>query len=127
MPPPVRFGSKALAILLERPIVVQLRPRRFGIEVIIELDAVYRIALYDLCHDAGDPVAHFRDPRVENETVSGGTDPLRMQDIDAGGKLRKGTVKLGDGFGASIDRDAIGVEPCMNAHAALMGFIQHKL
>ena len=82
---------------------------------------------HNLGHDAGDPVAHFRDARIEHEAIAGGANPLRVQDVYAGGNLRQRAVQFGDGFRTRINRDAIGVKPGMNAHAALMGFIQHQL
>ena len=88
MPPPVRLRGKSLTVLLERPAVVQRRSRRFGVEIVVELDAVNRIMFHDFRHDTGYPVAHFRDARIEHEAIAGGAYPLGVQNVYAGGNLR---------------------------------------
>lgn len=50
-----------------------------------------------------------------------------MQDEHAGRHLREGVIQLGNGRRFGVDRDTIGVKPCVNLHTALVRFIQHKL
>ena len=50
-----------------------------------------------------------------------------MQDEHAGRHLSEGVVQLGNRRRFGVDRDAVRVKPCVDLHAALVRFIQHKL
>lgn len=97
--PPVRFGGVSTAISPVGLCVVQRGTRRFGVEIIIKLHAVNRVVFHHFGNDAGYPVAHFRNPRVEDKAVAGGTNPVTMQHENAGGDLRESPVEFADGFG----------------------------
>lgn len=127
MPPPVALRGIALPVTAESLVVVKRGRGGFGIEIVVELHAVNRVVLHHFSDDAGDPVPCFGNARVENKAIAGGADPVTVQDEHAGRYLSKGVVQLGNRRRFGVDRDAVGIKPRVNLHAALVRFIQHKL
>ncbi|MCY1373668.1 hypothetical protein D9M69_609560 [compost metagenome] len=67
--PPVIFAGETCPKTLERLVILERRPLRFVIEIVVELDTIDIVFLDNFSRDVRHPLTHGRNTRIKNIAI----------------------------------------------------------